>query len=363
VPTQLISVGESNFQVLHDYTQSRDELLQCAQAHFPPLPVQQLDSTGLLVESLGILSQITNSTRGTPGRKNILWVGSGYPEVDVMNLPVSSEEMLEDAIHRVTRKMLDARVSLTLIDPQGVVAANSGSENQGTMDDNIDGIANTTGPYTGSIDFATFATTTGGQILANRNDVDAEIGQGADLSQVYYTLAYEPTSQDDAAAPYRKIRIHLKDRSLRTLARDGYFPGEDTPDPPPTPSQPLPTRIKFDMLSAAKTQLPYNGITVHAARATGGFILSIDREQLTWTAQAAQSRRAELTIVAAFFNSHNKLLVSKAMELKRTVQRSIPPEMSMTLPLMLPPGAVRVRFVVRDATSGALGTADWVSKN
>jgi VWFA-related protein len=363
IATQLISVGESNFKVLHDYTQSREQLLKCAEAHFPRIPVKQLDSTNLLVETLGVLSQIAESTRGTRGRKNILWIGTGYPAVNVMNLSNSAEEPLEEAIHRVTRRMLDARVSLTLIDPQGVVASPKGGENQGSIDDNIEGISNVTGPYTGPIDFATFATATGGEILAGRNDVDLEIGRGVDRSRVYYTAAYIPTSPDSSTAPYRKIRVRLRDRSLRVLARDGYFLGEETPDPPPTPAQPLPAQLKFDMLSAAKTRLPYNGIGVHASRTAGGFTLSVPRNQLTWTYPAANSRYAELTVIAAIFNAPGKLLSSIEMEIKRTAQTSIDPklpsQMSLEFPLSLPPSTARVRFVVRDTGSGAMGTADW----
>jgi VWFA-related protein len=366
MPTQLLAAGESRFQMLHDYTQSRDELLKSVEKHFASPPVQQLDSVGLLVETLGILSQIAESSKGTPGRKNILWVGSGYPMVNTMLLPISSEAILQDAIRRVTGRMLDARVALTLIDPKGIQEVDRGGENIATMDDMSAGIAPITGPFTGSLDFGTFATATGGQILANRNDVAAEIGHSADNSQIYYTLAYTPTTSkpgNDNPAAYRKIRVHLKDRSLRAVSRDGYFPEEDAIDPPPTASQPLPAVLKFDLLSAAKTRLHYNGITVHAEKTASGYTLSIARSQLKWVEQPTGSRIAEMTLIIAFYNDRDKLLQTRAIELKQTSNpppgARIPPEVKLALPLETPQGTERVRFVVRDAGSAVMGTADW----
>ena len=366
VPTQLIAAGESRFQLLHDYTQSRDELLKSVEKHFASPPVQQLESVGLLVETLGILSQIAESSKGTPGRKNVLWVGSGYPMVNTMLLPITSEDILQDAIRRVTDRMLDARVTLSLIDPKGIQEVDGGGENFATMDDMSAGIAPITGPFTGTLDFATFANATGGQIIANRNDVAAQIGHSADNSQIYYTLAYSPTTGkpgNDNPAAYRKIRIHVKDRSLKVIARDGYFSEEDAIDPPPTASQPLPAVMKFDLLSAAKTRLHYNGITVRAEKTTSGYTLSIARGQLKWVEQPAGSKVAEMTVIIAFYNERDKLLQSRAIELKQTMNpppgARISPEVKLALPFMSPQGMERVRFVVRDAGSGVMGTADW----
>jgi len=362
VPTLLLVASESRFQVLHDYTQSRDELLKSVEKHFASPPVQ-LDSTGLLVETLGILSQIAESSKGTVGRKNVLWVGSGYPVVNTMLLPTSSEGTLQDAIRRVTDRMLDARVVLMLIDPKGVQAVDQGGENFATMDDMSAGIAPITGPFTGKLDFGTFAIATGGQIFAVSNDVDAEIGRSAESSQVFYTLAYTSTTGNDNPAAYRKIRIHIQDRSLRAVTRDGYFPEEDAIDPPPTASQPLPSVLKFDLLSAAKTRLHYNGLTVRTEKTINGYTLSITRNQLTWVEQSSNSRVAEMTLIIAFYNDRDKLLQSRAIELKQTANpppgARIPQEVRLALPLQTPPGTERVRFVVRDAGTGVMGTADW----
>ena len=366
VPTLLLAAGESRFQVLNDYTQSRDELLKSVEKHFASPPVQQLDSTGLLVETLGILSQIAESSKGTVGRKNVLWVGSGYPMVNTMLLPTSSEDILQDAVRRVTDRMLDARVVLMLIDPKGIQAVDQGGENFATMDDMSAGIAPITGPFTGKLDFGTFAIATGGQIFAVRNDVDAEMSRSADSSQVFYTLAYSPTTGapgNDNPAAYRKIRIHLRDRSLRVVARDGYFPEEDAIDPQPTASQPLPAVLKFDLLSAAKTRLHYNGLTVRAEKTASGYTLSIARSQLKWVEQSGNSRVAEMTLIIAFYNDRDKLLQSRAIELRQTANpppgARISPEVRLALPLTTPQGTGRVRFVVRDAGSGVIGTADW----
>ena len=88
VPTLLLAAGDSRFVVLHEYTQSRTCLLDSIRTYLPQMPSQMMrgssGNTGieLLEQTLGTLSQIAESARGTPGRKNVIWVGSGYPSIN-----------------------------------------------------------------------------------------------------------------------------------------------------------------------------------------------------------------------------------------------------------------------------------------
>jgi hypothetical protein len=70
-----------------------------------------------------------------------------------------------------------------------------------------------------------------------------------------------------------------------------------------------------------------------------------------------------MTLIIAFYNDRDKLLQSRAIELKQTANpppgARIPQEVRLALPLQTPPGTERVRFVVRDAGTGVMGTADW----
>ena len=367
VPTLLVAAGDDGFKVLHDYTQSRSELLEAIRMHFPQFPWQMMrggSSINIerLEQTLGTLSQIAESSRGTPGRKNVIWVGSGYPTIDTTSLQFDDENKLLTVIQRVTDRMLASRVTLYMVEPTGVATGStdsgSGSDDGSAVDT---GVANLS-PYMGDLDFATFATATGGEIFANRNDVNVAIGQSITDGGVYYTLSYVPTNLSDDAQKYRKIRVKLKDPSLHAVTRDGYFPTTEPVDAVPTGKERPSNQLQFDLMSAAQTRLAYNGLKVQVKLVTVGYQLLVGAKELHWVDQPDGSRLAEITVMTVFFNAKDKELQSHPEEFKekigKDVQLNDQAEIAIKLPLEPPPGMARVRFVVRDAATGALGTTE-----
>jgi len=370
VPTLLLAAGDSRFVVLHDYTQSRAELLESIRTHFPQYPFQMMrGSSGntnieLLEKTLGTLSQIAESSRGTPGRKNVIWVGSGYPSINTTALKFDDEDKLMAAIRLVTDRMLAARVTLNMIEPNGVQTGSqdtgSGSDDGSSVDT---GVANLS-PYMGNLDFATFTTATGGELFANRNDVNVAIGQSVTNGGIYYTLSYSPTNSSDDDQKYRSIRVKLKDPSLHAVTRDGYFPDTTSVDPAPLAGAKPAMQLQFDMVSAARTRLAYNGLKVEVSHTANEYVLLVGTKDLHWEDQPDQSRLAEVTVMTVFFNAKDKELQSNAIELKEKIakegQLNNKSEVALKLPIQPPTGTARIRFVVRDATTGVLGTADMM---
>jgi hypothetical protein len=211
--------------------------------------------------------------------------------------------------------------------------------------------------------FESLVSTTGGRILAGRNDVDAEIGQTAAEGTRYYTLSYVPTSSNDAARPYRQIRVKVNDPSLRVITRDGYFGGEENVDTvAPNVAKKQPKQLLFDLTAAARTTLVYNGLHIEPAPAKNGYVLKVKATDLTWTEQPDGSRLAEVTVVAVGYNNHDKEVGQHAAELKQQIEASdvIGPQsqVGFTFPFAVPAGTSRVRIVMRDAGTGTMGSAN-----
>ena len=370
VPTNLVAVGSDNrFVVLHDYTQSRQDLLDTIKKYWPQFPYQMMrgssgnTSIELMEETLGALSQLAESSRGTPGHKNVIWVGSGYPSIDLASLAFDDEDKLKEIIRRVTDRMLQARMALYLVDPKGVqsVATDGGiASGEGGVTQTLGSVV---GPFEGDLDFATFAPATGGEIFANRNDIDIAIAQSVQDGGVYYTLSYVPTGTGDEPLKYRQIRIKLNDPNLHAVTRDGYFPEASTVDIVPTDKKDKPSnQLQFDLISAARTRLPYNGIDVAAKPSNDGYQLLVATKNLHWKRQDDGSQIAEVTVMTTFFNMKDKEVKSVPMELKEKVGGSVETQgsarVAFHVPVKGPEQATRVRFVVRDAATGLLGTAD-----
>jgi hypothetical protein len=316
----------------------------------------------LLEETLGTLSQLAESSRGTPGHKNVIWVGSGYPSINTQTLAFDDESKLDDIIHRVTGRMLSAHMSLYLVDPRGVQAVATDIGIPDGSDTGVQGIGSVVGPFEGDLDFATFAPATGGEIFANRNDIDIAIAQSMQDGGVFYTLSYVPTGGSDDPQKYRQIRITLKDPSLHATTRDGYFPETAPVDVIPVGKEKPSNQLQFDLVSAARTKLAYNGLTVKAKQTPEGYKVLVGSRGLNWTRQPDNSQLAEVTVMVVFFNGKDKELKSSALEMKEKVAADIQTQgsavVSFAVPIEAPREAERVRFVVRDAGSGVLGTAD-----
>jgi VWFA-related protein len=372
VPTLFIAAGSKKIQVLHDYTQSRADLLTSIRTHTADADFTMLTNTlnggtsgsdDGMVKTLGALTQIASSVRGVQGRKNVIWVGTGYRNAnDLNNLSNVDNDRVKASIQTVTQRMQTAHVTLYLIDPEGVVARDPSSPDSigtGYAGDAATGY----GSYSPGLGFENLVYTTGGRILAGHNDVDAEIGQTAIEGTQYYTLSYVPTSSDDAARPYRKIVVKVNDPSLRVTTRDGYFSGEEKIDAiAPNTVKKQPKQLLFDLTAAARTTLVYNGLHMEPVSTKNGYLLKVKASDLTWEPQADGSRVAEVTVVAVGYSNRDKELGQHSAELKQQIEASdvIGPQsqVGFVFPFAVPPGTSRVRIVMRDAGTGTMGSVN-----
>ena len=143
---------------------------------------------------------------GIPGRKNLIWVGNGFPSANLVGLEQTQADLIEAAMKRCTARLLAARITMYTINP----TANSTSMVEvDTPDDlNTSQDENGSDPFGGgTVSLTNFATSTGGVSFAGRNDLNNVIAEGVAKGQEYYTLSYSPTNTSDDPAKFRKIRI------------------------------------------------------------------------------------------------------------------------------------------------------------
>src|ERR1039458_5512002 len=123
-PTALIAATNTRFQLLQDYTLNRQAVLTALKNHFPEYPwrLMQSGKTGpgaaeRLAMSLGSLEQIAEAVSGHPGRKNVIWVGRGFPAINIQDSADQEAAVIQKAMQHVIDVMRDARITLTTIDP------------------------------------------------------------------------------------------------------------------------------------------------------------------------------------------------------------------------------------------------------
>jgi VWFA-related protein len=369
VPTLFLGVGAGRVTVLHDFTQSRDELLSALKSHHtdtdlsaltdqlhmggPQLPQKSFEKT------LSALSQVASSLRGLPGHKNAIWVGGGFSQVfDITQSTDADSQAISDALKLVTQRMMSARISLSTLDPVGVDA--NGTIGNADILAQLDGT--TLLDLNTSASFENLAKTTGGSVVHKRNDLARLITQDADDAGKFYTLTYVPTSASEDAKEYRQISVLMKDPNLRAITRTGYYPATIA-EAPVTPAAPkTQTReFKFDLMAAASSRMVYTGLHLFVSTIPGGFNLQVAANDLQWKSQEDGTRTSEFSIVGVAFNAKDKAMAQMAKEIKEQVGATDNingARVGAKVSLSVPASATRIRFAVRDAATGNVGSFD-----
>lgn len=368
-PMVLMVAENSTFQQVYDYTQNRDALIEAVKKHKPEVP-WRLASGGKnsegavdrMAQVLAALQQLAQASYGIPGRKNLIWLGNGFPSADLVGLDQRTRDTIQAAFRRCMTRLMDARITLYSVNP----TANSTETIQAMTPDDLSMGQDSNGndPFaSAAVAFPTLAQETGGIAFTGRNDLNNVIAEGIARGEAYYTLSYRPTGSSEQSAAFRNIRIVMKNPNLHATTRAGYYP-DTTADLNPVLDKSMPTKqavanLKLDLSNALMTKIVYNGLAVTASPISSGkYSIHVGEHGMGWSSPDAEGREhAEATVAAAWYDSRDKLLGHVANE-EIYPRGENSQGAQFLLPVELPKNAVRLRIVVRDAFNGHMGTYD-----
>ena len=361
-PAEMMVIGNDSLEVVQGYTRNKEDLL-FALDHIPAAVPYKIMNGSFFWERLGqsidALQQIALENQGVPGRKNVVWVGHGGPNLNTAALPGQWAEQIDQYVHETTNMMVDARVSLFVIYPGLKVQEREISIS--ARDANAD-IGNSE-PFAGDVNFGVFVNETGGKLFFNRNDVDAEIKRSQLLGSEYYTLTYQPR-EGDADGKFRRVRVTLRDRNLRVMTKAGYFAPAKGAQVDPR------QQMIIDISQAARSTIPFTaldvkvaGVVRHPDTRTAELTVAIKGGNLNWQANDDGKSTAKLTLAAVSLTESKGMLASRIerVTLARTTQDRTPlGEQTARLALTIPvPRKTRsVRVVVETEKGGRIGGAD-----
>ena len=362
-PTMLIAANSKQVTVLRDYTTSRREILDAVKHHSTDYNVlargtvsswqaQQASAT------VGTLMSVARATEGHRGHKNMIWIGRGFPPIDLSLVVEDEKDGFLKALTDCARLLRESRVTLYTVDPVGI-----GGEYQR----NGGGDRYAQDPFGGEAGFDTIAVTSGGQAMHGRNDVDRMVDESVQDGEFFYTLSYRPAVQSDTAKAYRKIKIVMKDPNLVATTREGYFTAAPAVAPMKEANGKYAKEAVYDLSVAAQSLLVYDGIPVTVTRdavAPDRFIVRLRAADVPWHADGAQQESAVLTLLVGSYDKRGKLLEHGERSLKVHLPvgaETGPDARPVSLPVSVGTGAqvARVRFVVRSNESGKIGAENF----
>jgi VWFA-related protein len=345
-------------RVLHDFTSNAADLIAAmngsarltsayidAQSDPASAAILDLMAAGAANTTITALETVGQHLSSIPGRKNVIWVSSGF-NVGT-NLPGFNGT---DAMEAASRALNAANISLYPIDPKGlpgvfssVTATTTTFGSQSTISPNRDVLE-------------ALAQNTGGLAFLNNNDISGSVRKAIDDAEQHYEIDYEsPTPATDGR--YRQIAVTTRRSGVDLHYRRGYYalpvqaPGGDR---------------KTTIGRAIGNPLAATGIPVSVTPRTlsggSGVELSVHTDARglallenggTWSGALdlaiAQVRPdgtttidVDTTVALHLTDDQHAALVESGINLTKTIAVAA--------------DAIRVAVVLRDATSGAVGS-------
>ncbi len=312
------------------------------------------DAVGRNRLTMSVLERALEALRTTRGRKSVILVSRGF---------IHDQETR--GFRDVTAAARRSNVAIYFVDARGLVATTSNfTASEGSPTDARDIGATFADIALDAEGAVSIAETSGGFAIRNTNDLGAGLQRISRESRSYYLIGYVPAN-DRADGRFRQIEVKVKRPGVRVRARKGYYavdakalatanPGDLDPDvrralDAPRDLADLPVRataLVFDQVGAG-------------ARV----VVAADVDAKYFQLDADDQQRLRGIVELAVGATH--LGTGQVFRFEQTTELNLRPETKRQLDVWwypvsrdftLPPGPYQVRVVVRDRSSGRMGS-------
>lgn len=314
--------------------------------------------------------EIVRSLEGVAGRKLLVWISGAFP----LTFQVASEGQLprsfqsfSEQLESVAKRLTGARIAVYPVDARGLMPF--------PLDDIGDRRrmqAFYTRLFSTHSAMKSLAEGTGGLAFYNRNDIDGAVDRSFSDGSTYYTLSYYPDHKNWDGT-FREIKVKIDRKRIRYRYRRGYYAiARDQP-------RLLDIQASFDEGNSGEEEL--NGALQSFSNAyqvqftarvnfreslSGSISLQavLGVETLLCPDIGGGERRCSVSILVGIFSPDGQLMVNRGHRLRfdlTTEEYSVALKSGLSdrFDLEIPPGRYRLRLVVRDDFTGALGSADF----
>jgi VWFA-related protein len=324
------------------------------------------------VGTLGAIRYVVNGLRELPGRKEVILFSENIKLWGTEGM----DQRVLDNIRHLTDAANRASVVIYSIDPRGLQYFGlTAADNAGRM--NPRQIAEVSMQRSQEVfnsqDGLVFlAEETGGLFLHDNNDIDGQLRSVIRDSEGYYLIGYHPDAstfdQKNGQPKFHRVTVRVTRAGLQARSRKSFFGTSDRE------VMPVAHTRQAEIAHALASPFGASGIHVRLtplftnSAKTGSYLstmLFIDGKDLTFTdgADADGWHKAVIDVVAITFGDNgqpidnsDKTFTIRAKD--ETYQSAVRDGLlyAVSHPVQKP-GAYQMRVVVRDATSGQVGSA------
>jgi VWFA-related protein len=168
--------------------------------------------------STRMLTDLARNEAKKPGRKLLIWAGSGWPMLNVHNLSLSSanQQQLFTSIVELSTLLREARIDLYSISP--------GMMGKGTYEylDFLKGIKSAEKANPPSLALRVLTVQSGGRVVGPNNDLAGQIENCVADADAFYTLSFDP-SPAHQANEYHALKVQVAKPGLTARTNTGYY--------------------------------------------------------------------------------------------------------------------------------------------
>lgn len=298
------------------------------------------------------LEALANHLAAIRGRKNLIWVSSGFPLV--INDPLMGPQAQTRPISRATRAINNANVAVYPVDARGLIGAFTTNPGSTTP------VFSTLGNTRPNIDtMQTIAEATGGRAFFNTNAIGDAVRRAMDDSRVSYVLGYYPTlAKWDGK--FQEINVKVNRSGLDVRHRKGYLALA------PLPRESAGGRAEA-LADAMRSPLEATGIGLSARvdRRDGQsgdatLVVQVNAGSLTWEQSGGKWQGAiDLLIAQSLPDGRSVKSIDTTIELTPSDEahaRMLKEGFTLTKQVVLRSDAYRLHVVVRDVPTRASGS-------
>jgi VWFA-related protein len=298
------------------------------------------------------LEAIANHLAGIRGRKNLIWVSSGFP---LVTYDRGSPQTMTPEINRATRAVNNANIAVYPVDARGLIGAFVGTPGAQAP------VFSTLASTQPNIDtMQTMAEATGGRAYFNTNAIGDAVRRAIDDSRVSYVLGYYP-SHANWDGKFREIKVRVNRSGLDVRHRKGYLAL------PPQPRQGTTGRAEA-LGDAMRSPLEATGIGMTAqidrveGRPSGEvtLVVRVDAASVTFEKRAAMwEGTIDILIAQSLPGGQFSKSMDTSVSLSATDERHdqmLKEGFTLTSKVMLRDQAYRLHVVVRNVPTRTTGS-------
>jgi len=168
--------------------------------------------------SVKALAAVAQNEAPKPGKKLLIWVGSGWPMLDSVNVDISEKAQREnfDSIVGLSSLLRQGRISIYSI------STNEGSGSATVYRDFLKGVKSAGKSSPANLGVKVLAVQSGGRVLGPNNDLTAQIDSCVQDARSFYTLSFSPP-RADRVSEYHDLKVLVATPGLTPRTNTGYY--------------------------------------------------------------------------------------------------------------------------------------------